>query len=123
MLVPEINHDGAALNPVDSAFTDNHFVESFYGTLGLDHVKAGFKYRGFHLERTVPYAVGAVTEAGKKVGLVFKRVLDDRPGIMKTPLNNSGVPQNQMIFNPHFRFGSDGRCILIPVGQIIEQIL
>jgi hypothetical protein len=42
---------------------------------------------------------------------------------MKTSVNDFGVPPNQMIFNPHFRFGSDGRCILIPVDQIIEQIL
>jgi hypothetical protein len=42
---------------------------------------------------------------------------------MKTPVNNFRVPKDQMIFNPHFRFGSDGGCILIPIGQIIEQIL
>jgi hypothetical protein len=36
LLTPEINQGGSALNPVNSALTDNHFVEPFYGTLSPD---------------------------------------------------------------------------------------
>ena len=86
-------------------------------------MKAGFKYGGFHLKRAVPYAVSAVTESGEEVGLAFERIVNDRPGIMKASVKIFREPVNQMIFNPHFGFGSNGRCTLIPVVQIIEQIL
>jgi hypothetical protein len=41
---------------------------------------------------------------------------------MKTPVNKSGAPQKEVIFNLHLGFGGDGRCILIPIGQMPNKI-